>query len=158
MNKKIFKTSNFIVEAFGEPHITRMDGGHIVIIPKVRYGDRTQLPPSLAIELIRLTMVTGEAMATALNKRGIDIGRINYQENGNWSVFAPEGPFLHVHLYGRAKSAKIQKYGDACNFPHRETGFYDSFETLNDGDIKEVGKEIERIFKQEKYQDKNWHL
>jgi len=158
MNKEIFKTNNFTVEAFGEPHISRMDGGHIVIIPKERFSDRTQLPPSLAIELIRLTMVAGEAMATALNKRGIDVGRINYQENGNWSVFAPEGPYLHVHLYGRAKSATIQKYGDACNFPHRDTGFYDSFESLNDGDIEAIRKEMDSIFKQEKYLDQNWHI
>jgi diadenosine tetraphosphate (Ap4A) HIT family hydrolase len=158
MNKEIFKTNNFIVSAFEKPHVTRMDGGHIIIVPKFRFGDRTQLSPSLAIELIRLTMVAGEAMVVALNKRGIDIGRINYQDNGNWSVFAPEGPYLHIHLYGRAKSAKIQKYGDACNFPHRETGFYDSFEPLNDGDIEAVRNEIEMIFKQDKYQDKNWHL
>jgi diadenosine tetraphosphate (Ap4A) HIT family hydrolase len=158
MNKEIFQTKNFIVEIFEKPHISRTDGGHIVIIPKIRFSDRTQLSALLAIELMRLTMVVGEAMTTALNKRGIDIGRINYQENGNWSVFLPEGSFLHVNLYGRAKSAKIQKYGDALNFPHLETEFYDSFEPLNDGDIEEVKKEIELIFKQEKYQDQNWHL
>ena len=54
-----------------------------------------------------LTMLIGEAMIIGLNNRGIDIGRINYQDNGNWGVFKPEDPFLHVHLYGRAKSAKI---------------------------------------------------
>ncbi|MFA6119695.1 MAG: hypothetical protein WC688_07265, partial [Parachlamydiales bacterium] len=84
------------------------------------------------------------------------IGRINYQDNGNWSVFKPEGPYLHIHLYGRAKSAKIQKYGDAVYLPQRETGFYDKFEPLNDGDIAEIKKQIEEISKQEKYQDSNW--
>lgn len=158
MNKEIFKTDNFIVEMFDRPHISRMDGGHIVITPKFRFGDRTELSPSLAMELMRLTMVAGESMMKALNGRGIDIARINYQENGNWSVFSPQGPYLHVHLYGRAKSAKIQKYGDACNFPHLETGFYDSVEPLNDGDIEEIKKEIELTFHKEKYQDKNWHF
>jgi len=43
---------------------------------------------------MKLTMMVGEAMATALNRRGIDIGRINYQDNGNWGVFGPEGPYL----------------------------------------------------------------
>lgn len=103
-------------------------------------------------------MVVGEAMAKALNNRGVDIGRVNYQDNGNWSVFKPEGPYLHIHLYGRAKSAKVHKWGDACYFPQRETGFYDSFEPLNDGDVEEIKKEIEEIFRQDKYQDQNWHL
>lgn len=157
-HKEIFQTKNFTVAAFGQPHISRTDGGHIIITPRVRLTDRTQLAPKLAIELMKLTMIVGEAMATALNKRGIDLGRINYQENGNWSVFDPQGPYLHIHLYGRAKSAKIHKYGEACYFPQRETGFYDSFEPLNDGDIKEIKKEIELISKRDKYQDKNWHL
>jgi diadenosine tetraphosphate (Ap4A) HIT family hydrolase len=158
MNKEIYRTANFTVEAVEKPHISRTDGGHIKIQPIVRTVDRTQLDSKSAIELMRLTMVVGEAMTTALNRRGIDVGRINYQEKGNWSVFKPDGPYLHEHLYGRAKSAKVQKYGDDCHFPHRETGFYDSFESLNDGDIEEIRKEIETIFKRDKYQDKNWHL
>lgn len=158
MNKEIFQTVNFTVEAVEKPHVSRTDGGHIKIAPKVKLLDRTKLTPELAIELMRLTMVVGEAMATGLNRRGIDVGRINYQDNGNWSVFKPEGPYLHVHLYGRSKSAKTHKWGDACYFPHRETGFYDDFEPLNDGDIQEIRQEIETIFKQEKYQDKSWHL
>lgn len=158
MTKEIFETKNFIVEVVGRPHVSRMEGGHIVIEPKVFVSEQTQLTPQLAIELIRLTMVTGEAMTTALNKRGIDIGRINYQENGNWGVFRPEGPRLHVHLYGRAKSATIQKYGEALTLPKPTTGFYDSFEPLNDDDVEEIRKEMRLIFKRDKYQDNNWHL
>jgi diadenosine tetraphosphate (Ap4A) HIT family hydrolase len=158
MDKEIFQTKNFIVEVAEKPHVTRTDGGHIRIFPKLKVVDRTELSPELAIELTRLTMIVGGAMTKALNKRDIDIGRINYQDNGNWSVFKPEGPYLHIHLYGRAKSAKIQKYGDACYFPQRSTGFYDSFEPLNDDDIKEIRKEIESIFKEGKYQDKKWCL
>lgn len=158
MNKEIFQTENFIVESVEKPHISRPDGGHIKITPKARLVDRTELTPKLAIELMKLTMVAGEAMAKAMNRRGVDIGRINYQDNGNWSVFKSEGPYLHIHLYGRAKSAKVNKWGDACYFPQRETGFYDSFEPLNDGDIEEIKKEIQLISKEEKYQDQNWHL
>lgn len=158
MDKEIFQTENLVAEAVGKPHISRTDGGHIRISPKVKLVDRTQLSPGLAIELIRLTMVVGEAMTKVLNNRGVDIGRINYQDNGNWGVLKPEGPHLHVHLYGRAKSAKIQKWGDACYFPQRETRFYDSFEPLNGGDVEEIKKEIEKIFKQDKYRDQNWHL
>jgi diadenosine tetraphosphate (Ap4A) HIT family hydrolase len=158
MNKEILQTDNFVVEAVEKPHVSRMDGGHIKITPKVRVIDRTELSPQLAIELMRLTMIVGKAMIAALNRRGIDVLRINYQDMGNWSVFKPEGPYLHINLYGRAKSAKTQKWGDACYLPHRETGFYDSFEPLDDGDILEIKEEINSIFNEDKYKDPVWHL
>ncbi|UCH89984.1 MAG: hypothetical protein JSV49_04910 [Thermoplasmata archaeon] len=146
------------MEAPSKPHVTRSDGGHIKIKPKVRVEDRQKLTAKQAVELMRLTLVVGEAMSLALNKNGVDLGRINYQDNGNWSVFKPEGPYLHVHLYGRAKSAEIQKYGDALNFPHRETGFYDGYEPLKDEDIAEIQNQIEALLKQDKYQDSAWGL
>jgi len=155
---QIYQTENFVVEAVEKPHVTRADGGHLKISPKVRTADRSHLSPKLAIEMARLTMLMGEAMALGLNNRGIDVGRINYQDNGNWSVFKPEGPYLHIHLYGRAKSAKIHKWGDACHFPHRETGFYDDFEPLNQEDIEEIQKQIEGLSQEEKYQNKAWGL
>jgi len=147
----IYETDDFTVISSEKPHLDRIDGGHIKIVPKVRVRDRTQLSPELAKELMKLTMVVGEAMAIGLNNRGIDVGRINYQDNGNWGVFNPEGPYLHVHLYGRAKSAKVQKYGDALYLPHRETGFYDSFQPLDHEDVQEIRKEIERLLLTPKY-------
>lgn len=159
MNKEIYSTKNFIVFAKQLlPHISREEGGHIFIDPKIPVGDRTQLSPSLAIELMRLTMVVGEAMVSGLARRGIEIGRINYQDNGNWDVFKPEGPRMHVHLYGRAKTATIQKYGEATHFPMPSTGFYDTFQPLDDGDIQEIKLDIEKLFLTEKYQDADWHL
>ena len=156
----IFESESFYVLAADKPHITRADGGHIVIKPKVKVVDRQQLSPKQAIELMRLTIVAGQAMTTIMNKMGVDIGRINYQDNGNWSVFKPEGPYLHVHLYGRAKSAKIQKYGQACNFPHKEEQpkFYEKNQPLTAEDIKEIREEITRLFSQDKYKDSNWGL
>jgi len=147
----IYESQNFKVISPAQPHIDREDGGHIKIVPKVRVSDRTKLSPDQACELILLTMLVGEAMMTGLNRRGIDVGRINYQENGNWGVFRSSGPYLHIHLYGRARSAKIQKYGDALHLPHRETGFYDGFRPLDEGDIREIKDEISRLLKTEKY-------
>src|SRR5262245_25719669 len=100
----IFKTNNFLVEAADKPHVARADGGHIKITPIEKIEDRSQLTPKQATELMRLTMIVGEAMMAALNKRGVEIGRINYQDNGNW------WPYMHIHLYGRAKTSKNQPY------------------------------------------------
>jgi len=156
----IYKTENFTVESYDKPHVDRNDGGHIKISPNIRIVDRQQLSPKLAVELMRLTIVTGEAMTKIMNEHGVDIGRINYQDNGNWTVFKPDGSYLHIHLYGRAKSAKIQKYGQACFFPHREEKpeFYEKNKPLTDDDVKDIKLEIERLMKTNKFSDSNWSL
>ncbi|MBW3018660.1 HIT domain-containing protein [Candidatus Woesearchaeota archaeon] len=143
----IHETDNFIVTAADKPHVDRDDGGHVVIIPKVRVRDRQHLTPEQANELMGLTIVVGKAMANVMNKHGVDVERINYQDNGNWSVFKPEGPYLHIHVYGRAKSAKIQKYGQALDLPHREEKpeFYEKLKPLTEEDIKAIREEIEKL-------------
>ena len=143
-----------------KPHIDRDDGGHIKITPKVRYSIRQELTPKQAIKLMRLTIVVGEAMTKIMNEHGVDIGRINYQDNGNWYVFKPEGPYLHIHLYGRAKSAKMQKYGDACYFPHKEErpDLWKGLKPLTKEDVKDIRKEIKRLLKKNKYSNSEWNL
>lgn len=141
------------MEAADRPHVDRLDGGHIRIIPKERVRDRTKLSSGLAKELMKLSMVVGEAMEVALSRRGLDIGRINYQDNGNWGVFKPEGPYLHLHLYGRAKTARTQRFGEALYLPKRETGFYDHARPFNEEDVQEIEKEIRRLIGMDKYQN-----
>ncbi|MGE5108367.1 MAG: hypothetical protein ACM3H8_12530 [Sphingobacteriales bacterium] len=46
------------------------------------------------------TTPDGEAMTIGLKNMGSDIGGINYQDNCNWGVFKPGGPYQHYHLYG----------------------------------------------------------
>ncbi len=150
-NIPIFETENFEIQAAARPFIDRAEGGHIYIFPKVPVRDRTQLSPALAIEYTKLSMVVGEALKSAMARRGVDIGIVNYQDMGNWGVFKPEGPTLHMQIYGRATTATIQKYGDAVNLPHRETGFYDSFQPLDSDDIREIRKDIETLLQSEKY-------
>jgi diadenosine tetraphosphate (Ap4A) HIT family hydrolase len=151
----IFETDNFFIYAPSRPFIDRTEGGHILMFPKVPVRDRTQLSPKLAIEYQRLSMVVGEALQSAMARQGVDIGIVNYQDMGNWGVFKPEGPTLHMHIYGRAKTATIQKYGEGVQLPRRETGFYDTFKPLSDEDIVEIQKDIERLLKTEKY-SKTW--
>jgi diadenosine tetraphosphate (Ap4A) HIT family hydrolase len=149
----IYESDNFTIRAAELPHVyvSREEGGHIQIKPKVGVSDRTMLSPELAIEYMKLSMVVGEAMKTALGRRGIDIGLINYQDMGNWMAFKPGGPMMHMQIFGRAKNAIKQKYGDAVNLPHLETGFYRGFEPLNEGDIQELRTEINSIMNTPKY-------
>lgn len=147
----IYETAHFYIQAASRPFIDRTEGGHIYLFPKVPVRDRTQLSPELAIEYMKLSMVIGEALKSAMTRRGVEIGIVNYQDMGNWGVFKPEGPTLHMQIYGRAVTATIQKYGDAVQLPRRETGFYDNFNPLDNDDINEIKKDIESLLHSDKY-------
>jgi len=154
-NIPVYETTNFEIVAAARPFIDRSEGGHLYIFPKKPVRDRTQLSPALAIEYTKLSMIVGEALKSAMARRGVDIGIVNYQDMGNWGVFKPEGPTLHMQIYGRATTATIQKYGDAVQLPHRETGFYDNFQPLSTEDIHEIRTDIEKLAQSNKYQ-KTW--
>lgn len=153
MNIPIVKLPNFEIQAAARPFIDRSEGGHIYIFPTVPVRDRTRLSPTLAIEYMKLSMIVGEALKTAMARRGVDIGIVNYQDMGNWGVFKAEGPTLHMQIYGRATTAAIQKYGDAVQLPHRETGFYDNFKPLDEQDIQEIRSDIEKLMTTDKYRE-----
>jgi diadenosine tetraphosphate (Ap4A) HIT family hydrolase len=146
----IYEARHFVLRTLDQPHVSRSDGGHIVIDPKVVVEDRTQLSREQAIELIKLTMVGGEAMKTVLSRKGINIGRINYQDNGNWRAE------LHVHLYGRAQGATLQPFGHALAFPPTREAFrkeMGKLEALRGDDIVELRAEIVRLLASGKYLD-----
>jgi len=146
----VYEARHFVLRTLDQPHVSRRDGGHIVIDPKVAIEDRTQLSREQAIELVKLTMVGGAAMKTVLTRKGIAIGRINYQDNGNWRAE------LHVHLYGRALAARLQPFGHALAFPPTREAFrrdMGNLEPLRDDDIAEIRAEIERLLAKEKYRD-----
>lgn len=143
----IFETKNFILESHEQPEVDRLDGGHIKINPKVKVVDRTELSPQLAIELMRLTIVAGKALVKGMKKQGVSIGRINYQDNGNWK------PELHIHLYGRATHATQQKFGDPITPGHK-----DSYKPLTQEDIYSITEEILRIMALPEFQDDVWRL
>lgn len=155
---ELYRTKYFIVSTVEHPHISREEGGHIVIAPITPIVDRTHLSPEQAIECMRLTCIVGEAMTSGLARQGIFLGRINYQDNGNWGIGTPEGPHFHIQLYGRAVGATIQKFGEAPTFPRPSTGFYDTFKPLTEGDCEEIRKDIDSLVLQEKYKDQAWGL
>lgn len=159
MTNEIYQTENFIVEAHSAPFITRTEGGHIRIkIKDASITDRTKIEPRVAIELMRLTMVVGLAFEVAMNKIGIPVIKINYHDMGNWAYKEGNLPFLHIHLFGRVADAIKQPWPESMYLPDRNTGFYEGFEPLNSDDIFAIRQEIDRIFQEDKYQDKNWQL
>lgn len=146
----VFASQHFEIIAPEQPHIARSDGGHLIINPKVVVEDRTQLTREQAIELVKLTMVAGEAMKDVLTRHGIAIGRINYQDNGNWR------PELHVHLYGRARGAPLQPYGHALCFPPTRAAFQremGKLEPLTTEDVEALTAAINRLMRTEKYRE-----
>lgn len=155
----IYETENFVVAVPIEPHIPRTDGGHLWIRAKnISFSNRTEFKPKLAIEVMRLTMLFGEAMEKGMKNRNINIEKINYQENGNWACQKGINPKFHIHLYGRTKDSKTQTWGEALVFPNKSTGFYDNFERFNDEDIEEIKRQISSLEKEEKYNIANWKI
>lgn len=152
MNEVILETKTFSVEVPEKPFVDRGDGGHLRIMSNTNVKDRTELNAEQTVEYALLSEVVGKALELAMTKRGIDIGNVNWQEMGNWSVFKPEGITLHMHIFGRAKNARTQKYGEAVKLPFRDTGFYDGFEKLNQDDVSAIKQEIAELLKVEKYQ------
>jgi diadenosine tetraphosphate (Ap4A) HIT family hydrolase len=144
----ILESRHFIITAPERPHVSRRDGGHLIINPRKTVEDRTQLDREEAIELVKLTMIAGAAMKTVLSRKGIDIGRINYQDNGNWRHE------LHVHLYGRARSSTIQKWGQPLSFPPTAAAQKEldgKLEPLSAEDVAELQAEMARLLVSEKY-------
>lgn len=155
----ILETKNFIVESHEQPFMPRTDGGHLRIATKDKsISERRELEPKTAIELMRLTMVVGEALENVMNKEGIPVIKINYHDMGNWAWKNNTKPFLHVHVFGRATNAVKQIWPESMYLPDRKTGFYEGFEPLNEKDVELLKAEIETIFKRDKYQDKEWGL
>lgn len=156
---QIYESKNFIVESHEEPFLPRTDGGHIRIkVKDASIEDRTQLDTPAAIELMRLSMIVGEALQVAMNNRGIPVIKINYQDMGNWAYKKGKKPYLHYHIFGRATNAVKQPWPESMYLPDRGTGFYEGFEALNDEDILEIQKQIKVTEEKEKYQPKNWGL
>lgn len=154
---KVYETDNFKVEAFQRPHVSREEGGHLVIKSKEKYfSSRMDLNVSEAKEVMRLSMLAAESLKRAMTNRNIPIIRINFMEAGNWAAKQDNPFYFHIHIYGRTENAKKQVWPEAVQLPDRSTGFYDDFVPLNEGDIKELKKQFSIIEKEEKYKLENW--
>ena len=155
--KIIYETKKFKAFINNKPHVSREDGGHIRIKSKEKYfKSRTDLSSDEAKEVMRLTMLIGEAMVSGMQKRGIYIERINYQDNGNWAYLKEEEPSFHIHLYGRVRNSRKQPFGEALYFPDPDDKYYNDLTPLDDADIESIKKQIEILENNEKYKLDNW--
>jgi diadenosine tetraphosphate (Ap4A) HIT family hydrolase len=152
-----YETENFDVNAYEKPFVSREEGGHIIIFAKDKgIPDRTFLSPHQAVELARLTMLVGEAFPPAMASRNIPLIKVNYIDSGNWAYKNGKPFHLHVHIMGRVEGAKIQTFPEALKFPPRESGFYDGFAPLDDGDIGALLKNIRILEASDKYSPEKW--
>ena len=151
MTNILCRTKTFDVYKMERPFIDRNEGGHLMIKSRVKVKDRTELTLEQTIEYALLSEVVGKALELGLTENGVEIGNLNWQEMGNWGVFNPNGITMHMHVFGRAKNAKIQKYGEAAKLPFRNTGFYDKFESLYPEDIAIIKNKMREIAAIAKY-------
>jgi diadenosine tetraphosphate (Ap4A) HIT family hydrolase len=159
MNKVIFETPNFTLEIHPKPFVSREEGGHIKVIAKnPEIHDRTSLTPNLALEFMWLSSISGEALMNIMNKQGIPVVKVNYEELGNWAYKDGKEPIFHLHIFGRSKDAKIQVFPEAVQLPARETGFYDNFKPLTKEDMTLVHDEILRLEKEGRFEKEIWKL
>lgn len=159
---KILETKNFTVVGHERPHQSRENGGHVVITPKKRYAHRNEMPLHLGTALMHLTMVVGEAVTKVMKRKGLNVIRINYQDNGNWA-YKPafnKPPHLHVHLYVRTKGEshpnkdkRFQAFPEALVFPPPESGYYKDFQKLTEEDCLDIKNEFENLLSANKYKN-----
>jgi len=152
----VFETPDFTLTASNPPHVSRTDGGHMVIRPKEPVVHRWEFDIRRAKELMRLTMLAGEAMLNALNEQGIPVERLNFQDNGNWAIGSDHGPRFHLHLYGRSRDSVGQVHGEALSFPAKATGWWKDNEPLSEQDIVCIRSWIQRLEGEERYRPENW--
>lgn len=64
---------------------------------------------------MRLVMIVGDAMTIVINRHGIDVGRINYQDNGSWGVDKP-GRIVICTSMAAPKARNIKSMVRHCTF------------------------------------------
>lgn len=114
-----------------KPHISPKDGGHLMVIPNRIVDERSKLMPVELLEIGFLSIAAGKTLISLNNADWI-----NYQENGNWSLDSTKERRLHLHVYGRKKSAKSQPFGESLLFPLKKDLAKWYVEPYNDGEIK----------------------
>ena len=96
-------------------HIARTDGGHLIVTVPYHTNNRTALSPAELLSIDLLSIATAKVLTSYCNA-----AMVNYQENGNWSLGDPQRNHVHMHIYGRARNASAQPFGESLTFPKRK--------------------------------------
>lgn len=154
----IYETDALIVRAAGLPHVSRLDGGHIMVVTKRIIAERYELTPQEAKECMWMTCVLDVAYKAAMQRQGVDIVKLNYYEMGNWAWFVQTpAPRFHIHVYGRVwGKPKKQGFPEALWLPPKNDSYYENNERLTLEDIAAIGSEIKLVIMDPKYAKEVW--
>lgn len=130
------------------PMVYREDGGHLILLPHRHVVDRRDFSGGEALEYMRFSMIVSDVMYTALPSFGIDIGRINYHDNGNLEADKKIGAHQHLHFFGRARGACHQKWKENLCFPMFDPTlpYYSNSTHFNDQEKKLLRQRISEAF------------
>jgi hypothetical protein len=156
----ILETQDFKVTGHDKPHHSRENGGHIVVWPKLTFGNLSDMPLELAAGFMNLNQIVGEAFMNVGRNNGLHVARINYACFGNWNYKEPvQDPVVHMSLYLRTWGEKhpdndplFLAFPEALYTPDRKTGYYDHFVPLTEQECQQVKDEVLRLLMTEKYQ------
>lgn len=132
----IYETEDFKLESVDKPLIDCLEGAHLQISLK---SETTKLSAELQAKLTKFITLVSEAVKFGRRKRGLDIGRIDFQEKGG------KKPKLPVQMYCRARGATMQKYSEPIVPKHKA-----EYKPLDEEDIRILAKEVKKLVKKEK--------
>jgi diadenosine tetraphosphate (Ap4A) HIT family hydrolase len=143
----VYEDKYFVVESPEHPLNGREDGGHLIMGKKERVFDRSDMTAEEAIDFIRVSMMVGKAMYRVLG-----VERMNYEDLANWGLDDPDGPKMHLHLFGRARRQIHQIRGQHISlFPKGHPIYEGHLKPFTTEEIMRLRVEIDEISHEEKY-------
>jgi diadenosine tetraphosphate (Ap4A) HIT family hydrolase len=138
----IWQDADIIITTPSIPHISKTDGGHLIVSPTKSVSSITELDDKSLLKMMKIVGYCEKALIQVLGEQGIEIPFTNNQDNGNWAVFKNLPKSLHIHIYGRAKNSTRQVFGQAIYAPDPHSTFYDNNVPLSQEDIEQIKKLI----------------
>ena len=99
----LWENADFEISTPENPHQSYAEGPHLIVFPKRKVVAAWE-DPELAAQSFKLASQACKIMK--------DLGLapwFNLQANGNWGLLPGKETFLHIHIYGRNKTASWAK-------------------------------------------------
>jgi diadenosine tetraphosphate (Ap4A) HIT family hydrolase len=140
----VWQDIDFTITTPSIPHVSKTDGGHLIVSPVQKVSSITELSDELLLKMMKLVGLCETALIEVLGQQDIEIPFTNNQDNGNWAALKGLPKTLHIHIYGRAKNSVKQTFGQAIFAPAPHSTFYDGNQPLNDQDIVDIKNFVEQ--------------